>query len=167
MAKRNNGAQPVNEGARPLEGGHLLSAISQGIVGLLRENYGRGPVKAKTYALDDIIVVVMRGSGFTPLEQTIMDSGEAESAKNVVAMRENFQRVIASRYKETIEKLTNRKVLAFLSQAHVEPDITIEIFFIDRPMEGFGAVEILDTGKPQSIAATKAQSNIPPRQHGQ
>ena len=44
------------------------------IVALLREHYGRGPMKAETYALDDIIVVVMRGSGFTPLEQTIMNS---------------------------------------------------------------------------------------------
>jgi len=35
-------------------------------------------MKAKTYALDDIIVVVMRGSGFTALEQTIMDSGEPD-----------------------------------------------------------------------------------------
>ena len=49
--------------------------------------------------------------------------------------------------KETIESLTDRKVLAFLSQAHIEPDITIEIFFIDRPMEGFGAVEVLDAGR--------------------
>ena len=48
-------------------------------------------MKAKTYALDDIIVVVMRGSGFTPLEQTIMDSGDPE---RVVAMREDFQRVM-------------------------------------------------------------------------
>jgi hypothetical protein len=63
-------------GLRPLAGGHLLAAISTSIVGILREHYGRGPMKAKTYALDDIIVVVMRGSGFTPLEQTIMDSGE-------------------------------------------------------------------------------------------
>ncbi len=133
--------------ASSLEGGHLLAAISTGIVKILRQNYGRGPVKAKTYALDDIIVVVMRGSGFTPLEQTIMDSGEPESANNVVAMRENFQRVIATRYQEKIEELTNRKVLAFLSQAHVEPDITIEIFFIDRPMEGFGAVEVIDPGR--------------------
>ena len=38
-------------------------------------------MKAKTYALDDIIVVVMRGSGFTPLEKTIMDSGEPERSK--------------------------------------------------------------------------------------
>jgi uncharacterized protein YbcI len=124
-----------------LAGGHLLAAISTSIVGILREHYGRGPMKAKTYALDDIIVVVMRGSGFTPLEQTIMDSGQPE---RVVEMREDFQRVMAERYKDTIEELTGRKVLAFLSQAHVEPDITMEIFFVDGPLEGFGTVEITE-----------------------
>ena len=124
-----------------LGGGQLLAAISTRIVAILREHYGRGPMKAKTYALDDIIVCVMRGSGFTPLEQTIMDSGEPD---RVIAMREDFQRVMAKRYKETIEHLTGRKVLAFLSQAHVEPDITMEIFFVDRPLDGYGAVEILE-----------------------
>jgi hypothetical protein len=49
---------------------------------------------------------------------------------------------MAGRYKATIERLTDRRVLAFLSQAHVEPDITMEIFFVDRPLDGFGAVEI-------------------------
>jgi uncharacterized protein YbcI len=128
-----------------LSGGRLLSAISTGFVQLLREHYGRGPLKAKTYALDDIVVCVMRGSGFTPLEQTMMDAGDGE---RVVAMREDFQSMMAARYKEMIEKLTGRNVLAFLSQAHIEPDITIEMFFIDRPLEGFGAVEVLDTGNP-------------------
>jgi uncharacterized protein YbcI len=128
-------------GRAPLGGGHLLAAISTRIVGILREHYGRGPMRAKTYALDDIIVVVMRGSGFTPLEQTIMDSGEPD---RVIAMREDFQRVMAARYKQTIEELTGRKVLAFLSQAHVEPDITMEIFFVDGPLEGFGAVEVTE-----------------------
>jgi uncharacterized protein YbcI len=133
-------AQPVVSSSR-LAGGHLLAAISTSIVGILRDHYGRGPMKAKTYALDDIIVVVMRGSGFTPLEQTIMDSGEPD---RVIAMREDFQRVMAERYKTTIEELTGRKVLAFLSQAHVEPDITMEIFFVDGALEGFGAIEITE-----------------------
>jgi uncharacterized protein YbcI len=132
-------AKPDVDGAR-LAGGHLLSAISTSIVGLLREHYGRGPMKAKTYALDDIIVVVMRGSGFTALEQTIMDSGEPD---RVIAMREDFQRVMAERYKHIIEQLTGRNVVAFLSQAHVEPDITMEIFFVDGPLDGFGAVEVI------------------------
>jgi uncharacterized protein YbcI len=125
----------------PLKGGRLLAAISTSIVAILREHYGRGPMKAKTYALDDIIVVVMRGSGFTALEQTIMDSGEPE---RIVELREDFQRMMATRYKGTIEALTGRKVVAFLSQAHVEPDITMEIFFIDKPLEGFGALELIE-----------------------
>jgi uncharacterized protein YbcI len=122
-----------------LAGGNLLAAISTSIVGILRDHYGRGPMKAKTYALDDIIVVVMRGSGFTPLEQTIMDSG---SPDRVIAMREDFQRVMKRRYEETIKELTGRNVVAFLSQAHVDPDITVEMFFIDGPLPGFGAVEL-------------------------
>jgi uncharacterized protein YbcI len=123
----------------PLSGGHLLAAISTRIVAILREHYGRGPMKAKTYVLDDIIVVVMRGSGFTALEQTIMDSGEPD---RVIAMREDFQRVMAGRYKETIRELTGRNVVAFLSQAHVEPDITMEVFFVDGTLEGFGSIEV-------------------------
>jgi len=125
----------------PLAGGQLLAAISTKIVGILREHYGRGPMKAKTYALDDIIVVVMRGSGFTALEQTIMDSGQPE---RVIELREDFQRMMATRYRDMIEELTGRNVVAFLSQAHVEPDITMEIFFIDGPLEGFGAVELIE-----------------------
>jgi uncharacterized protein YbcI len=136
----------------PLAGGHLLATISTSIVGILREHYGRGPMKAKTYALDDIVVVVMRGSGFTALEQTIMDSGKAD---RVIAMREDFQRVIATLYKQTIEELTGRKVLALLSQAHVEPDITIEVFFIDGPLEGFGAVEITERVDYQGAAGPR------------
>jgi uncharacterized protein YbcI len=122
------------------EGGQLLAKISAEFVGMLREYYGRGPMKAKTYALDDIIVVVMRGSGFTALEQTTVDSGEPE---RVIAMREHFQTVMADRYKETIEKLTGAKVVAFLSQAHVDPDITMEIFVVDRTLRSFGTLELV------------------------
>jgi uncharacterized protein YbcI len=129
-----------NEGPA-LGGGQLLAAISNQTVAILREHYGRGPMKAKTYALDDLIVVVMRGSGFTPLEKTIMDHGEPD---RVVDMRHDFQRVMQRRFISTIEDLTNRKVVAFLSQAHVEPDITMEIFFVDGPLHGFGAVEVVD-----------------------
>jgi uncharacterized protein YbcI len=128
------------EANEPLRGGKLLAEISTMIVAILREHYGRGPMKAKTYALDDIIVCVMRGSGFTALEKTIMDHGDPD---RVVEMRHDFQRVMARRYCDAIEELTRRKVVAFLSQAHVDPDITLEVFFMDRPLEGFGAVEII------------------------
>jgi uncharacterized protein YbcI len=139
---------PAARDARvPFAGGHLLAAISTQIVSILREHYGRGPMKAKTYALDDIIVVVMRGSGFTSLEQTIMDSGEPD---RIVAMRHDFQRMMTKRFTETIEELTGRTVVAFLSQAHVEPDITVEMFFVDGPLDGFGALELIEPGPPMT-----------------
>jgi uncharacterized protein YbcI len=123
-----------------LGGGQLLATISNSIVAIMRDHYGRGPMKAKTYALDDAIVVVMRGSGFTALEQTIMDCGEVD---RVLGMRLDFQRMMSTRFKDTIEELTGCKVLAFLSQAHVGPDITMETFFIDGPLHGFGEPESL------------------------
>ncbi len=129
----------VAGGTAPLSGGRLLAEISTRIVRILREHYGRGPLQAKTYALDDLVVVVMRGSGFTPLEKTIMDSGQPD---RVVDMRHDFQRMMTNQFTAAIEEVTGRKVLAFLSQAHVEPDVTLEIFFIDRPLEGFGAFEL-------------------------
>lgn len=133
--------EPAKEEAARLSGGNLLAAISTSIVGILREHYGRGPMRAKTYAIDDIIVVVMRGSGFTALEQTIMDSGRPD---RVVEMREDFQDVMEDRYKRTIKELTGRNVIAYVSQAHVEPDITVEMFFVDGPLPGFGALEITE-----------------------
>jgi uncharacterized protein YbcI len=124
-----------------LSGGRLLAAISNSIVAILRENYGRGPMQAKTYAHDDLIVVVMRGIGMTPLERTMMDSGDPG---RIVEMRRDFHRVMAERYKQTVEALTGRTVVAFLSQAHIEPDITMESFFLDRPLDAVGAVEVVD-----------------------
>lgn len=140
--------------ARPaqLHGGQLLSAISNGIVKLSREHYGRGPIRAKTYTQDDTIVCVLRDAGFTPLEQTLMDSGEPE---RVVAMRADFQHIMASRYTRLVEELTNRKVLAFLSTPHVEPDITLDVFFIDHALDSHGAAAVIDAGtrQPKDLAS--------------
>jgi hypothetical protein len=68
--------------------------------------------------------------------RTIIEGGEPG---RVVAMRQDFQRLMERRYRETIEAITGRRVVAFLSQAHLEPDITLEIFFLDRPMNGAAA----------------------------
>ena len=128
---------------RPLAGGRLLSAITDRIVSLMREHYGRGPIKAKTYVLDNLIVCVLTDGGLTAIERTMMVGGEPE---RVLEMRRDFQRMMKVRYSEMIEELTGRKVLAFLSQAHVEPDLTIEMFLMDAPLAGFGALELIDPG---------------------
>jgi uncharacterized protein YbcI len=124
----------------PLGGGRLLSEITNRIVAFMREHYGRGPIKAKTYILDNLIVCVL-SDGFTAIERTMMEGGEPE---RVLEMRRDFQRMMKTRYSQMVEELTGRKVLAFMSQAHVEPDLTIEIFLMDGPMAGFGAFELVD-----------------------
>ena len=52
------------QGSLPLVGGRLLAEITNRIVALMREHYGRGPIKAKTYVLDNLIVCVL-SDGFT------------------------------------------------------------------------------------------------------
>jgi uncharacterized protein YbcI len=59
--------------------------------------------------------------------------------------------MMKQRYSEMIEELTGRNVLAFLSQAHIEPDLTIEIFLMDGQVPGFGALELLEPPPPEPI----------------
>jgi uncharacterized protein YbcI len=126
-----------------LFGGRLLAEITDQLVKLMREHYGRGPIKAKTYVLDNVIVCVL-SDGFIALEQTMMEGGESE---RVLDMRRGFERLMKTQYTAVIEDLTGRKVLAFLSQAHVEPDLTVEMFLMDGRLPGFGALELVVTGE--------------------
>ncbi len=129
---------------QPLFGGRLLAEITNRIVALMREHYGRGPIKAKTYVLDNLIVCVL-SNGFTAIERTMVEGGEPN---RVLDMRRDFQRMMKHRYSGAIEQLTGRKVLAFLSQAHIEPDLTIEMFLMDGPVPGFGAIELVEPSAP-------------------
>jgi uncharacterized protein YbcI len=124
----------------PLIGGRLLAEITNRIVALMREHYGRGPIKAKTYVLDNLIVCVL-SNGFTAIERTMVEGGEPH---RVLEMRRDFQRMMKERYSEMIEQLTGLNVLAFLSQAHIEPDLTVEMFLMDGAVPGFGALELID-----------------------
>ena len=93
------------------------------------------------------MIVCVLSDGFTAIEKTMMEGGEPH---RVLEMRRDFQRMMKTRYSQLIEELTGRKVLAFLSRAHVEPDLTIEVFLVDGPLAGFGALELVDTGRSQS-----------------
>lgn len=116
---------------RPLRGGELLTAVSNTIVGILRQYYGRGPMKAKTYVMDDLLVCVLR-DGLTPIEETMIESGRPE---RVLRARREFQEMMGERYREKIEELTGSKVVAFMSEAHIQPDILLEVFVLDPPLD--------------------------------
>jgi uncharacterized protein YbcI len=109
----------------------LGAQISKAIVQLLREHGGRGPTKCKTYFDDDLVLVLLRG-GSTSAEQTMFRAGkwlDVRQARHVV------QDSMEGRFTQEIEHLTERHVLAFMSASHQEPDLTIEAFLLDAPLE--------------------------------
>ena len=122
----------------PGSSGHRLAAISAAIAGLVREHYGRDTIKVKAYAVEDMIVVVIRGRGFTPFEKAMIDGGEPQG---VITLRADFANIMADRYKQVINEATGRNVLALLSQSHVDPDVTVETAFLDGRMRLLAAVE--------------------------
>jgi uncharacterized protein YbcI len=111
---------------------------------LQRAHYGRESTNVNAYAIKDMIVVVVRLKHLTPLEKSMVDGGEPE---RVLALRAEFARVMAGRYRHTVEQVTGRTVVALLSQAHVDPDIIVEAFFLDRRFESKateGLAEVID-----------------------
>jgi uncharacterized protein YbcI len=106
--------------------GDELTAISDGMVALLKEFYGRGPTRAKSYYEDDLVVCVLRG-GFSRVEQTLLDGGRGPA---VIQQRMEFQEVMRSRFTDVIEGATGRPVIGFMSGNQQEPDMMCEVFIL-------------------------------------
>ena len=106
--------------------GDVRTEISDGIVALLKEFYGRGPERTKTYVNEDIVVCLLRG-GFTRVEQTLLEGGHGE---DVIRQRMAFQEVMRHRFEDVIERATGRKVVGFMSGNHQDPDMICEVFVL-------------------------------------
>ena len=106
--------------------GDVLTAISDGLVGLLKEFYGRGPTRAKSYYQDDLVVCVLRG-GFTRVEETLLEGGRGST---VVEQRMEFQELMRERFEAVIENATGRQVIGFMSGSQQHPDMMCEVFVL-------------------------------------
>jgi uncharacterized protein YbcI len=113
--------------------GEVLAQISTGLVQLHSRYYGKGPTKAKTHAVNDTIVSILRG-GFTRVERTLVETGELES---VYQMRRSFQQAMEDEFRRVVEEATGRKVIAYMSSIHVDPDLAVELFVLE-PVEETG-----------------------------
>lgn len=101
-----------------LRHGDVLTAISDGLVALLKEFYGRGPTRAKSYYEDDLVVCVLRG-GFSRVEQTLLEGGRGAA---VIQQRVEFQELMRERFEAVIERATGRQVIGFMSGNQQHPD---------------------------------------------
>jgi uncharacterized protein YbcI len=106
--------------------GDVLTAISDGMVALLKEYYGHGPSRTKSYYADDLVVCVLRG-GFSRVEQTLLDGGRGAA---VIDQRMQFQDVMRHRFEAVIEEATGRRVIGFMSGNQQHPDMMCEVFIL-------------------------------------
>jgi uncharacterized protein YbcI len=110
----------------PAARGDVLTAISDGIVALLKDFYGKGPTRAKTYYEDDLVVCLLRG-GFTRVEETLREAGRGDE---VIQQRMAFQDVMRARFEAVIERATGRRVIGFMSGNQQHPDMLCEVFVL-------------------------------------
>lgn len=108
-------------------GESMLSSISREMVQAMKKYYGKGPVQAKSYLMDDLLFVVMRG-GITASEETMIQAGQEDAVRD---FRQRFENEMAERLTGTIEQLTGRKVVNYQSQVMFDPDIVVELFVFD------------------------------------
>ncbi len=112
-------------------GGDLLARLSTEMVQAQKRYFGKGPDSAKSYLLDDFLLIVMRGSQ-TQAEATMLDFGRGDTVRE---FRQQFENEMASRLIGMVEDLTGRKVRGYQSQLIFEPDVVVEMFFFDGPAE--------------------------------
>src|ERR687898_2834729 len=106
--------------------GEMRATISKEIVRLQAEYYGKGPTRAKTYIVDDVVVVVLEES-FTRAEKTLAERGEREAIQHI---RRRFQQQMAESFTSVVEQATGRRVRVFLSDTDIEQDVSVETFLL-------------------------------------
>jgi uncharacterized protein YbcI len=109
--------------------GEALAEVTNGIVRLFSEYYGRGPTRAKSYMLDDRYLVTVLRDTLTTVERTLAENGHTELVRSV---RMTFEGAMASSFKGVVEAGLGRKVVAYHSQILVDPDVGFEFFLLEE-----------------------------------
>ncbi len=115
------------EGGHYADGDKLLMRISTEMVRAQKKFFGKGPTQAKSYFLDDMLIVVMKG-GLTTAEKTLLDCGEEGQVRE---FRQVFENQTSEWLSDIDEELTGRNVISYQSQIMFSPDRVVEIFVFD------------------------------------
>jgi uncharacterized protein YbcI len=107
--------------------GNLRLAISNALVGVKKQLYGKGPVKAKTYINDNYVFTVLEG-GLTRNEETLLEAGREALVREY---RLSFQEAVTNTITSTVEALVGRRVIGYHSQIVFHPHRVFEIFVLE------------------------------------
>jgi uncharacterized protein YbcI len=111
-------------------GGELNAAVTREIVRIHTAAIGRGPRKSYSFHNGDTLITVLL-EVLTHAERNLIAYGEGEA---VLAMRRLSHRAMAEEMKAAVERVTGRRVVAFMSDNHLDPDMAIEVFILDPPL---------------------------------
>lgn len=105
-----------------------LAELSNAMVRIYKEQFGRGPTKTRTnYAGPDIVITTLESS-LTPAERRLVEMGEHQRLRDT---RMFFQYATEPEFRETVERITGRKVRAFVSGIDTKQDVSIEVFYLE------------------------------------
>ena len=111
----------------PLTGDALLDAVTDAMVALHKRYHHREPVTAKTVLMSNEMLACVMGGVYTDVEKTMI---ELQRQTIVQQTRSAFQAAMQDRFIREVERLSGRRVLAFMSNSHVGPDLEIELFML-------------------------------------
>ena len=112
----------------PLEGDALLLAVTDSMVALHQRYHHREPVTAKTQLMGGDLLVCVMGGVYTEVEKTMI---ELQRHTIVAETRNAFQLAMQEKFITAVEQLSGRRVLAFMSDSNVGPDLEIELFVLE------------------------------------
>jgi len=118
----------------------MLADVSNAIVRIHKQFYGKGPVRARAHLAEDLLTVVLEG-GFTRSEQTLHDHGHE---REIMSSRLAMQHSVESEFRAAVETITYRSVRSFMSANDPSNDLQAEIFVL-RPR---GSEELPDEDVP-------------------
>jgi uncharacterized protein YbcI len=107
--------------------GPLHAALSNAVVRIVHEYTGRGPSLARTSIRDNVVVVMLQET-LLKAEHSLIDDGKA---RLVIEMRRSFQQTMREDLSAAVEALTERTVIAFMSDSQLEPDYSVEVFVLE------------------------------------
>jgi uncharacterized protein YbcI len=111
-------------------GESVLVEVSKALVGLHKEQFGRGPTRAHTHFAGPDILVTVFEDALLPAEKALVEIGEP---MRVLEARGFFQEATRDRFIETIEKVVDRKIRSFHSTCDPRSGVVIEVAIFESP----------------------------------
>ena len=106
--------------------------LSNAMVALHRECFGRGPGAARSFVNEDMAVCVLTDI-YTPVERTLIEAGHADHVRRT---RSLYSDACEGKHLQRAEQILGRPVTAFLSVVNVNPDVAIEVFLLGETDAG-------------------------------